>query len=410
VNEPPGKGLLLLAYYYLPGNTSGVQRAVRLAKYLPRNGYATYVISSTYGGEAPLPNVVHVPNASAERNAVRAAKWADRLQRILPYNDQLSWVPHAVAAADSFISRNSVSSVISTSPPVAAHLAAMWLKRRYGLKWIADFRDPILGNPGRNRRWAAPYDLFLQRMIFGAADAVIAVTDTVAEGWRSDYPRIAHKIHVVWNGFDPEDQFGPASLPARPFRLLSHVGLLYAQRHPLALLASLERLIRNGRLDPGAVRVRFTGPIQNESALLTDPSAAALMRTGYLEFRGELIPRADAMHEIATSDFLLLLDIVNPANVGYTVPAKLYDYILAGRPILSVTAQNSPVERILAGSGIRYMCLYHDDSADEIDQKVLQFFKLPSEPAAPSAWFLERFAGDRQAAMIASLLNDLTGG
>ena len=403
------KALLLLAYYYLPGNTSGVQRAVRFTRYLPRSGYATYVVCSSYAGISDLENVIHLPGPASRTTA--AGRWAGcaaLLERFLPYSEQLPWVPYAIAASGDLIRRHAISCILSTSPPVATHLAALWLKRRYRLKWIADFRDPLLGNPGRPRRWARPYDAFLQRLIFHCADGIIAVTDTVAAEWRRQYPACAHKIHVIWNGFDPEDSFGPAQLPERPYRLLSHVGLLYSQRHPLSLLASLDRLVRNGQLGPGAVRLRFTGPVQNESALLAHPCAAALLQNGCLELRGELIPRIDAMREIATSDLLLLLDIVNLTNTGYTVPAKLYDYILAGRPILAVTDRNSPVQRILAVSGIRYTCLYHDDSADEIDRKVLSFLQFPSEPLAPSGWFRNQFAGDQQAAAVAALLDDIT--
>jgi hypothetical protein len=409
VTALPGKGLLLLAYYYLPGNTSGVQRAVRLTKYLPRNGYATHVVCSSYAGSADLENVIHLPGPACRmRAAHRWAAYAALLERFLPYSEQLPWVPYAVAASSDLIQRRAISCVISTSPPVATHLAAVWLKRRYRLKWIADFRDPLLGNPGRPRRWARPYDAFLQWLIFHFADGIIAVTDAVAAEWRRQYPACAHKIHVVWNGFDPEDRFGPAQLPERPYRLLSHVGVLYSQRHPLSLLASLDRLVRNRQLDPQAIRLRFTGPIQNESALLSYPSAVALLERGCLELRGELIPRSDAMREIATSDFLLLLDIVNLTQVGYTVPAKLYDYILTGRPILAITDPNSPVQRILAGSGIRYTCLYHGDSGDEIDRKVLAFLQFSSEPLAPSSWFRNQFAGDQQAAAVAALLDDMS--
>jgi hypothetical protein len=397
--------LILLAYYYSPANTSGAQRAVRLAKYLPRNGCQTTVICSSHDGEVSLPHVLHVPGYPAR--PTHGAAWAGALQRVLPYNEQFPWVPHAVAAAGDLIRRRSASAILSTSPPLATHLAALWLKRRFGVKWIADFRDPLVGNPGRSRRWARPYDSLLQHLIFRSADGIVAVTDSVADEWRRQYPQWSHKIHLVWNGFDPEDAFGPAPLPVRPYRLLSHVGVLYAQRHPLPLLASFARLIGGGLLAPSSVRLRLTGPIQNQANLLASPGASILLQAGCLEIRGDMIPRSDAMAEIATSDFLLLLDIVNLANKGYTVPAKLYDYVLAGRPILAVTDRNSPVQRILSGSGIRFTCLYHDDSAAAIDQKLLSFFQYPSDPLDPSPWFRSQFAGDQQAATLAALLNDL---
>src|ERR1035438_6431645 len=89
--------LILLAYYYLPDNTSGVQRAVRLAKYLPRNGFRCHVISSSHPAELTcIAGVAHVPNEQIGRSsAVWLGRVATFVQRFLPYNEQLPWVPHA---------------------------------------------------------------------------------------------------------------------------------------------------------------------------------------------------------------------------------------------------------------------------------------------------------------------------
>jgi glycosyltransferase involved in cell wall biosynthesis len=401
--------LILLAYYYLPDNTSGVQRAVRLAKYLPSKGSRCYVVCSSHAGVSPSQNdVIHVPRvpASATR-ASRQSRLAEGIQRILPYNEQLPWVPYAVAAGTELASRLNVSAVISTSPPVATHLAAMQLKRRHGIKWVADLRDPILGNPGRARGWARPYDKALQWWIFRNADAIIAVTDTVAAEWRQGYPQWSKKFHVIWNGFDPEDGFGPLPIPLRPYQALSHVGVLYALRHPATLVASVDRLVRGGALNPKTIRLRFIGPIQEENQFRSSPAVAALVEKGCLEICGNLIPRPQAMHEIATSDFLLILDIVNLSKVGYTVPAKLYDYILTGRPILAFTDRDSPVERILAASGVRYVCIYSNECGKAVDQKILDFFGFPSDSVTPSLRFFEQFDGKRQADTLRSLVETL---
>lgn len=76
------------------------------------------------------------------------------VQRLLPYNDQLTWVPHAVATAERVLAGGDVFAMLSTSPPSATHIAAFLLKRRYGIRWIADLRDPIYQNPFRPGRVA----------------------------------------------------------------------------------------------------------------------------------------------------------------------------------------------------------------------------------------------------------------
>jgi glycosyltransferase involved in cell wall biosynthesis len=398
------KKVIIIAYYYLPDNTSGVQRAVRMAKYLPLYGLDPIVIASSHAGVKPaLASVEYVPlpGNHASRHKEVLARVA---QRIAPYNERLEWVPHAIHAAKMVMARERVAAVVSTSPPLATHMAALAMKTRYRVKWVADFRDPLYGNPGRPRRWARPYDMALERAIFTAADSVVGVTDTVVNEWMARYPRMQQKFHVIWNGFDPEDMLTAECLPPRDNREIAHVGVLYSLRHPYRLVGAFDRLIQSGRLDPKSTRLRFIGPIQERERFESNAACAALLRQGCMEIQGELIPRAEANRLIATADCLLLIDIVNLSRAGYTVPAKLYDYILIGRPILALTDRHSPVERILVQSGVPQVCLYHDDSDAELDAKLLRFLGLSSAPVKPSSWFLENFDGRQQAEALALLI------
>jgi hypothetical protein len=211
-------------------------------------------------------------------------------------------------------------------------------------------------------------------------------------------------MHVIWNGFDPEERLSPLPIPARPYRSLAHIGVLYRQRHPYTLVAALDSLISGGRLDPQKFRLCFLGPFHERERFESHHATASLLRRGCLEIRDELVPRPEANRTMATSDCLLLIDIVNLSHEAYTVPAKIYDYILLGRPILALTGRQSPVERILAQSGVPHVCLYHSDCGPAVEEKLLQFFSLPPGPVSPSAWFLENFDGQRQAAAFRDLL------
>lgn len=398
------KKIIIFAYYYLPDNTSGVQRAVRMAKYLPHYGIDPVVITSSQSGIEPgLGGVEYVP--VPDNRAPDGLEMLARLaQRIAPYNECLEWTPHAIHAADKIIAHAPVEAIISTSPPLVTHAAALATKMRHGVRWIADFRDPLCGNPGRSRRWAKRYDQALERLIFSAADQIVAVTDTVAEDWALRYPQWRKKYQVIWNGFDPEEMLHAEAIPSRNYREIAHVGVLYAQRHPYSLVSAAERLIERGRIDPEAVRFRFVGPILEQQRFEQNTACAALLRRGCLEIQSDLLPRSEANHVIATADALLLIDIVNLSRAGYTVPAKLYDYVLIGRPVLTITDRQSPVERILTRSEVPHVCLYHGDSEEETETKLLHFLSLSSDPVQPSAWFRETFDGRRQAGTFVSLI------
>src|SRR5262245_11709269 len=156
--------------------------------------------------------------------------------RVLPYNDRLPWIPHALLAAERIANAFPLRAVLSTSPPVAAHVAALRFVRRHKLRWVADLQDPIRGNPSRKRGWGRPYDLAIERAVFQRAAHVVAVTDVVAEQWRRSWPKLAAKFRTIWMGFDPGERIAPMRVPARERRQMLHVGFLYEERHPIALM------------------------------------------------------------------------------------------------------------------------------------------------------------------------------
>ena len=403
--RPATRGLVITGYYP-PDDAVGGLRASRFCRYLPRHGFQPVVIARRQAGVAyPANQVVRCPlEDPPTRRLVLAERAAEAFQRhLLPYNEELPWVPHAISAANDILKRTPVAAVLSTSPPVATHLAALYLKLRYGIKWIADFRDPVSGNAFRIRKYTSGYNALLQHAILAHADAVITVTDTIHEEWLERYQPWARKIHLIWNGFDPEEAAPQSAIPDRPYRVLAHVGSIYGGRHPHLLLAAMERLISLGRLNPAQVRVRLIGVVEEATLRPHSPPARTLIEHGCLECGMGDVPRDAALRAIAEADFLLLLD-GNALSIGYTLPAKVFEYIRTGRPILAITGRSSPVDRILSRSGIPFLCLYYDDPAEQVDTKVLQFFGLKSEPVEPSAWFLSQFDGRRQVQTLAEIL------
>jgi hypothetical protein len=284
--------------------------------------------------------------------------------------------------------------MISTSPPLTTHLAALAAKTLYGWPWIADFRDPLLGNPYRKKS-TQTIDRMVEKAIFRNADALIANTDAVAELWRGKYQEHATKIHVICNGFDPHDTMCPSPIPQQTRRVLRHVGSIFGDRYPEMLLASLNRLIASGKCDPGALCLDLVGPLDSPERAATSES--------WFQCNPNAVSKSEANRLIMEADYLLLLDVTK-GNVGLQVPAKTFDYIRIGRPILACTLRSSPVDRILTRSGVPYMGLYAGDSDEEIDRRILTFLSFSSEPVEPSNWFQQTFDGRLQVKTLAKII------
>lgn len=404
------KHLLIFAYYFPPENTSAATRPGQFVKYLPGFGYRASVISGAHVSDPQADDVWRVPDPCETSTLLTcAARTAELAQRYAaPYDDRLPWVPHAVARASKILhSEDPVPIVLSSSPPVATHLAALWIHRRYRVKWVADFQDPLWGNPGRTRSLAHVYDQRIERMIFARADAVIANTETVAGLWRSRHPRWSRKISTIMNGFDPEDVFPPSSLVTpRVHQVIAHVGALYGGRRPGPFLSAVERIITRGLADPAKLRIRLIGPMEDTCCDRRRPPFSSLAEQGCLYRSPGTVPIAEARIEMAEADCLLLLDL-NDLGASLQVPAKLYDYLRAGRPILALTPHNSPTRHILEQSGVTHVCVDGQASPEHIDEALLKTLSLSRENRRASDWFWTEFDARTQTQRLARIMDRL---
>ena len=407
--------ILIVAYYFPPENTSGAARPFRFYKYLAQLGYEPHVITCSEQTGTANTNVCYVPGlrdvTGADRRTLRGMTEILLRKYFLSYSENVTWIEPALEQVRRIAPPGGFHAVISTSPPATTHMLAWRVHKHLGIPWIADFRDPIAANAtyvARGWRLQPRVDAWLEAAILKCASLVIANTDQVAADWKRKYPGVASKLHVIWNGFDPSESVGPARIPPRPFRVLAHTGMLYGDRHPGMLLASVERLIRRGLLDASTLRIQLTGEISHHTLPVRIDSFTTARESGCLECDGRQVPRAEALQRIQDADYLLLIDVLNAA-AGRQVPAKIFDYLRIGRPILAFTVRGSGTDYILERGGVPYVSVYLDDSEQHVDEKVAAFLRLPVEPVEPSSWFRQNFDGTEQTRTLAGLLDSLHG-
>ena len=402
------RSVLLIAFHFPPEALPGAVRPSRFYQYLPEFGYEPEVITSAVQTE-PNPRIHTVPATTYVPNKYTIAGATEILLHKIVWPAELGmlWSVPAASAGHQLMKQKPISAVISTCPPINTHLAGLVLKMRYGIPWIADFRDPMFDNP-----WDIKMGKFshacrskLEKMVFQHADAIIAVSDVPAGWWRERFPQHAHKIHVLWNGYNPSEDLTGQPLPPRPYRVISHVGNLYGKRRPEVIVNALARLFEHNCLKPENVRLQFVGEIGHDVWEADGTVLSQLQKLGVMECTG-LVPRPQALKMTAESDYLMMLDIQD--GEGYTVPSKLFEYVRIGRPILTVTQPNSPVERIMNRCGVPNVIVHPRDPEETVCQKLQQLFELPSDTTKPSDWFLDTFDGRRQTGTLASILESIS--
>jgi glycosyltransferase involved in cell wall biosynthesis len=373
-------------------------------------GYRCHVITAADQSTVPELDSEYVPDPFVTHSRDGIGWHLERAVRrlLLPGVTGIRWSRLACQAAHAFLlsKPNAEITIYSTYPPLGTHLAALLLTRRKTLKWIADYRDPLSENPGHIGLTKFQHELcrWLEQLILRSADIVIANTDTAAEKLKNTYPKYSARVHLIWNGFDPEDRIEQRPLPQRTYRLFSHTGELYGGRNITPLLESVSRLIDTGRLLANSIRIRLVGTFESNSL----PEPEFLMRAeqqGWLELVPEQVSHDEARRIAQDSDGLLL---VQPQSV-VQVPGKLFEYLRLGRPILAYILPDTPIERILSQSGVSYRCAYAGSSLQAMDTVVQSFFDLKSDASQANAWFKVNFDAQKQTQTLESLIRSIRG-
>lgn len=445
--------VLLVTYHFPPLGGSGVQRALKLAQYLPDAGWRVHVltaghthyplIDATLNGEpgdgddhelsSENVKVHRVLGYEPGGIAATACRWMRRkaavqtnadapslekrlFWRLESWCDQLGlaeaemlWVPAAIRAARRIIKFHNIRVVVTTSPPHSIQRIGLALQQRSGVQWIADLRDPILDNFGYapastkvDRYWRR-----LERSTVTNASKLIVTCSDLIERLQIRYPDVPRSRYLtVTNGYDQAD--APRGLPQLPRRkscfVLGYVGSFYGKQTIEPLLVAMRRLVSSRPDIAGRIELRVVGSVSaQQRRLINDTDDVFLRLTGYQS-------HAESIREMAAADSLFLM---TPANEGgrYCIPAKAFEYLAFGRHVIALAHEGTATSDILTEAG-NVTLVRHGDSS-RLMQAIENRYEawLAGRPAGQrNRDVVERYRRDRLARQYADVLVACVGG
>ena len=357
--------VLMIAYHYPPlSGSSGIQRTLRFSQDLLRFNWQPSVLSAHPRAFEKvqddllkdIPDKIDVQRAFA-LDARRHLSLFNRYPGWIARPDRwISWLFGALATGFRMIRRHRPDVIWSTFPIATAHLIGYWLSRLSGIPWVADFRDPMahVGYPPDKATWDSY--LGVERKVFAQASRMVFTTPGAAKLYTQRYPAAAERIKVIENGYD-EASFaslvlvGEAAQPALnpgKFTLL-HSGIVYPEwRNPKELFAALRRLMDAGLVDRHHFRLRFRAS--------ENPNFLELLVSAYgLADVVQILPPVEykiALAEMCAADGLLVLQSVDCCD---QIPAKVYEYIRANRPVLGLCGTSGDTADVLRQAGFKHL-------------------------------------------------------
>lgn len=274
------------------------------------------------------------------RQAMRGAKRLASMPFTTP-DKRILWVPAAIREGLRAVREFQPEVILTSGPPHSIHLVGLALKRATGVPWVSDFRDPWARSKAEThaepayRRWSNDR---LERWCVKRSDRVILNTPAARAEFEAFYgATFSEKLVSIPNGYDPalrEQIEALVTAHRRPQDAdsvrLCHAGSVYGRRDIRPLIDAVALVNGRGR------RVVFeqVGPLDKPGEI-----AACIERNdagGFIQLLGQR-PHEEALHRQAVADIL----VVVRQNTPLQVPAKLYEMMLFGKPLLVLDGEGA---------------------------------------------------------------------
>ncbi len=392
----PLKRVLIVAYYFPPVAASGAMRPLGFCRNLPEFGWQPRVLTTTpecvypahqvdekLGKRVPTTvDVMRVPYMDRFQQILQSRERFRRLFRKLVGRDlegrqlkdqsvssaasssvphtnvkeflldwafafpdrQCGWYAPAVRRVKQIREKEIPDVILATGGPWTSFLVGCTLAKSLNRPLVLDYRDPWNGNPyySFNSQLLVRKSQQAEAQACRFASHVIANTEELRDRLIAEYGDIKKRCTWISNGFDRDVFLAEQPASETPDIVttsggyeLCHFGTVYGKRTPRVLLQAISEMFRDGLLKPDAIRLRFVGG-WDATDQQCERLAVDLEEHGFLR-REPAIPHSLCLAEMKRSSVLLVLQPESPLQV----PAKIYEYVATGRPLLLIGGEGA---------------------------------------------------------------------
>lgn len=292
----------------------------------------------------PLKSATHTVTYGVDGKIMRTLDTLRSAYRMGHLVDGCRWAAHAFELAIDLWTKGPYDFILSRSGPDAAHLPAMRLAALTGTPWIANWNDPSdKKSPppygyGQLAKLGWAYERYLKAVARSARfhtfpserlrSYVGAYLGPTVRNASSVIPHLAKK------------DLGPPDYRKSDTFTITHAGHLSVERNPALFLAAVATLKHEMQLGRN-LKVRIIGIVSD----LTSQLVRQLDIVENLEFTGALSYEA-TLKFLVTSDANIIIEA--QCAEGIFLPAKMADYVQAGRPILAIAPKDGTIVDLMA--------------------------------------------------------------
>ncbi len=304
--------------------------------------------------ELPLrrPDLETDVRSFSEERALDPAKWlnAYRKRSMKPFPEPIygRWKKALAAAADEIHAEDPVDLVLASCAPYVLLSAARHLYETHGVPYAIDFRDGwsidvvegevAFDEDSRRGR--------IERETLGDALSVWVVNEPIAGHYRTRYPALADRIHVVRNGFDAQSRPVPSTEASTVPLTFGYLGTLNFGAAMLKTVLDAWREARASEPLLSGATFEVRGHVSSGARRETNAVAQVLSESAEdgVVFGGP-VAKGDVASTYERWDALTLILI----GGGYVTSGKVYEYAATGLPIVPAHDRDHDAAHVLRG-------------------------------------------------------------
>ncbi len=380
--------ILIVSPFFAPNNLVGALRPTKIADFLTQKGHTVDVVTAggamdaSYAVPQGLRTVYTMRDYYEEAPKGQAGSSSEgflrRLKKKIPRRAMDYYYQYLESADKSFyryfkklykstLQYNGYDVVITSYSPIPALHCGLYMKKKSpSVKWVCDFRDPVVvtGTLWPFRRSRAR----LQRKSCKNADAVLSVSKgclrKICDGKHQE------KSYVLPNGYDKKDMAkNPPLESASGENKLSfaYAGSLYmGQRDVSVIFKALAALKEEGKIDLSRVCFKYAG----SEFVALQRQASPYGCEEVIENHGRL-SRAACLQFQSEAD-LLVLATWNTKQEQGVFTGKFLEYMLMQKPVVSVTVGEVPGSEVSEVIAEGNLGVAYEAACDEIDFVMLK--------------------------------------
>ncbi|MDA9773332.1 glycosyltransferase [Saprospiraceae bacterium] len=256
------------------------------------------------------------------------------------------WKKYAYKKAVEIIQDNNISTVITTSPPHSTQLIGLKLKKKLGINWIVDLRDPwtdiyyydqlrhSVGSNKINRNY--------EQNVLEKSDLITTVSDGFKQIFASKLTsEESQKIRILPNGYDHQDFEKLSKNKAERSFVITYTGSISDLYKPSVFFEALNDV---SKMENICITLKMLGSISEN--IHTTISEA--------DYEAEIISNVphDEVIQYQMDADLLLLAIPATEGAKGILPGKIFEYLATKNRIINIGPKDGDAARIVEECGL----------------------------------------------------------